>query len=156
MPWTPGEKQLKRKKLQPSVFPSPSGSNVTLLPYSHTQLKTYLELLFLTDQLFGTSLADNKLLLLLHETGTNTLKIKFLYKCKETYADFYAIWLVLMKLFTLNKKKKSQARYPCRCHIVTHYGRKMESSGNRTDYISGVTLFIWSLRPYLKERDGTQ
>lgn len=102
MTWTPVEKLLKRKKTQSSVFPSPSGDYVTLLPYSHTLLMTYLELLFLTDLLFGTSLADNELLLLLHETGMNTLKTKFIYKFKEIFADFYVNWLDLIMLFTLN------------------------------------------------------
>lgn len=66
----------KKKKIQPSVFPFPSGNYATLLPYLHTSLKTYLELLFLTYLLFGTSLADNELLLLLQEAGMSTLKIK--------------------------------------------------------------------------------
>lgn len=69
------------KKKETSIFslPSPSGSYVTLLPSSHAQLKTYLELLFLTDQLFGTSLADNRLMLLLQETGMNTKSKSFTY-----------------------------------------------------------------------------
>lgn len=69
---------FKKEKTQPSVLPSPLGNYVTLLPYLHTPLKTYLELLFLTDLLFGTSLADNELLLLLQETGMSTLKIKLI------------------------------------------------------------------------------
>jgi len=96
------EKQLKRKKTQPSVFPSPSGNYVTLLPSLHALLKTYLELLFLTDLLFGTNLADNELLLLLHETGTNTLKIEFIYNFEKIFTDFCVICLALIMLFTLN------------------------------------------------------
>lgn len=108
MTWTPVEKLLKRKKTQPSIIPSPSGNYVTLLPYLHTPLKTYLELLFLTDLLFGTSLKDNELLLLLSETGMNTLKIKFIYKFKEIFSDFYIILLAWIMLFILNLKKKKK------------------------------------------------
>lgn len=71
-----------------------------------------------------------------------TLKIKLIYKCKGMYTYFYAIWLVLIKFSLLIKRKKVEPDTLVRCSIVTQYNRKMESSGNRTDYISGVMLFI--------------